>query len=299
MLVAAESFSSQSKATVIGDKATATGYATAGSVTLLGGLVKIDGLRVDTEAVSDGAKGTTTATVVWKSLTLAGQTFAANQDAVTSPAGVTALPKLPPDVARRMADFGLGIDLPKVGKTTDATGAKVTGRGLTITLDTAVMRSKLALGSLLDPFLALLPPDLRTQLTPWLNMAPKFVFVLGTATSQSMATPAFQAEAPPPPDSGPVGGGSGSGSGSGLGGSGSGPSGSTGDAPPATGGTATPIASGRQWPVFPGVPWYLFVLGLALAAATSYGLRRYVALMFAAEGCDLGAANGVPNLRER
>jgi hypothetical protein len=168
---------------------------------------------------------------------------------------------------------------------------------LAITLDTAVMRSKLALGSLLDPFLALLPSDLRTQLTPWLNLAPKFVFVLGTATSQSMATPGFQGEAPPPPDSGSVGGGSGSGSG--LGGSSSGPGGSTGDAYPATGGTTTPIASARQWPVFPGVPWYLFVLGLCLAAATSYGPRRYVALMLAAEGCDLGAANGVPNLRER
>jgi hypothetical protein len=295
LLVAAESFSSQSRATVSGDKATATAYATAGSITLLGGLVKIDGLRVDTEAVSDGARGTTSATVVWQSLTLAGQSFATNQDAVTSPAGVTALPKLPPDVARRMADFGLAIDVPKVDKSTEATGAKVTGRGLTITLDTAVMRGKLDLGSLLDPFLALLPSDLRTQLTPWLNLAPKFVFILGTATSQSTATPAFQGEAPPPPDNASVGGASVSG----LGGSGSGPGGSSGDLPSAPGGRTTPITSSRQWPVFPGVPWYLFVLGLGLAAATSYGLRRYVALMFAAEGCDLGAANGVPNLRER
>jgi hypothetical protein len=114
LLVGVESFSSQSKATVSGDKATATSYATAGSITLLGGLVKIDGLRADTEAVSDGSTGTTTGTVVWKSLTLAGQTIAVNQDGVTSPLGVTALPKLPANLTKVMANLGLSVALPKV-----------------------------------------------------------------------------------------------------------------------------------------------------------------------------------------
>ncbi|HCT78754.1 MAG TPA: hypothetical protein DGT23_19775 [Micromonosporaceae bacterium] len=289
MLAAVEAWASNARATATGDKATATAYATAGSISLLGGLVKIHGLRVDSEAVSDGVKGTTTGTVSWKSLTVAGQTFAADQDGIKSPAGATALPKLPPDVAKRMADFGLAIDVPKVDKTANGNEAKVSGRGLTITLDTAVMRNKLSLGSLLDPFLALLPSELRTQLTPWLALAPKFTFILGHATSQATATPAFQGEAPPT-DSGSVGG-SGSGSGSGSVG---------GDVPPGTGDPApVPVANGRQWPIFPGVPWYLFVLGLGLAAAASWGLRHFAGMMFAAAGCELGAANGIPNLRER
>src|SRR5262249_30839379 len=57
-LIGVESFSTDSKTVVGPDKATATGYATAGSVSLLGGLVKVDGLRVDTEADSDGTRGT-------------------------------------------------------------------------------------------------------------------------------------------------------------------------------------------------------------------------------------------------
>ena len=292
MLVAFESFTSQSTTAASADKASARSYATAGSVSLLGGLIKIDGLRVDTEASSDGVKGATTGTVVWKSLTAAGQTLAVNQDGVASPAGVTALPKLPPDVAKRLADFGLSIAVPAVTKAAEGTGAKVTGQGLTITLDTAVMRSKLELGRLLDPFLGLLPADLRTQLTPWLNLAPKFVFILGTATSSATATPAFQGGAPPPPAAGQGSGGSGSGSGSG-------PGGSTGDTPPAAGDAPAQVANGRQWPVFPGVPWYFFVLGLGAAGAASYGLRRFAAVIVGPASCDLGATSGVPNLRER
>jgi hypothetical protein len=294
MLVAVESFASQSTTTVTADKASARSYATAGSVSLLGGLVKIDGLRVDTEASSDGGKGVATGTVAWKSLTLAGLTLAVNQDGVASPAGVTALPKLPPDVAKRLADFGLSIAVPAVTKAADGTGAKVTGQGLTITLDTTVMRGKLELGRLLDPFVGLLPAELRTQLTPWLNLAPKFVFIVGTATSSATATPAFQGGAPPPPPAGGQGSGSG---GSGTGGSG--PGGSTGDTPPAAGEAPAPVANGRQWPVFPGVPWYFFVLGLGAAAGASYGLRRFAAVMVGPDSCDLGATSGIPNLRER
>jgi hypothetical protein len=295
VLVAMEGFSSQSKTAVTGDKATAVSYATAGTISLLGGLVKVDGLRADTEAVSDGARGTATGTVVWKSLTLAGQKVALNQDGVAGPTGVTKLPALPAALTTRLKDLGLSVDLPAVQRKVDGTAATVTGRGLTVTLDTGALLKRLGLASLLDPVLALLPADLRTQLVPWLNLSPRFVFVLGTATSQATASPAVAAEAPPPAAA-PAGGGSQAGGGD----AGAGVGGTGGEVPPeaAPGDATTPVAS-NGWPVFPGVPWYAFVLGLAVAAAVSYGLRRYVALMFGGGGCDLGVPNGVPNLRER
>ncbi|GAA4736295.1 hypothetical protein GCM10023263_93570 [Phytohabitans rumicis] len=198
VLVAMEGFSSQSRTTVTGDRATAVSYATAGSVSLLGGLVKVDGLRVDTEAASDGARGTTTGTVVWQSLTLAGQKVAVNQDGVAAPTGVTKLPTLPADLTKQLATLGLAVNVPTVDKKVDGAGAKATGRGLTVTLDTGALLRRLNLTTLLEPLLALLPADVRTQLTPWLNLAPRFVFVLGTATSQATATPAAAAAAPPP-----------------------------------------------------------------------------------------------------
>jgi hypothetical protein len=293
-LVGVESFASQSTATVSGNTATATAHATAGSVTLLGGLVKIDGLRTDTQATSDGVRGTGTGTVSWKSLTLVGQTIAVNQDGVASPAGVTALPKLPAGVAGALADLGLRVDVPAVVRTAHGTGAAVTGQGLTVTLDTAVLRGRLGLGSLLDPVLSLLPAGLRTQLTPLLNLGPKLVFILGTASSQATATPAFEGAAAPPAGAGtgPAGG-----SGS-VPGAGSVPVPGAGNAPVPVE-TATPVAEIRQWPAFPGVPWFIFLVGIGLAAAFSYGLRRYVALMFGAGSCDLGASTGIPDLRER
>ncbi|MEH1124285.1 hypothetical protein [Micromonospora sp. CPCC 206061] len=297
VLIAMEGFSSRSRTTVTGDKATAVSYATAGSISLLGGLVKVHGLRADTEAASDGARGTATGTVVWKSLTLAGQTVALNQDGVAAPTGVTKVPKLPAELTTRLKDLGLTVDAPAVQRKVDGGAANVTGRGLTVTLDTGALLKRLSLTALLDPILALLPADLRTQLVPWLNLSPRFVFVLGTAISQATASPAVAAEAPPPA-AGPAGGGSQAGGGDTGGGSGVG--GTGGEAPPeaAPGDATTPVAS-NEWPVFPGVPWYAFVLGLAVAAAVSYGLRRYVALMFGGGGCDLGVPNGVPNLRER
>ncbi|WP_345541988.1 hypothetical protein, partial [Phytohabitans rumicis] len=95
-----------------------------------------------------------------------------------------------------------------------------------------------------------------------------------------------------PPAAGPAGGTGDSAGGAGVVGTG-------GDTPSgdASGEAVTPVA-GHQWPVFPGVPWYAFVLGFAAAAAVSYGLRRYVALMFGAGGCDLGVPAGVPDLRD-
>jgi hypothetical protein len=248
------------------------------------GLVKVDGLRVDAEAASDGARGISTGTVVWQSLTLAGQKVAVDQDD---------LPKLPVDLTKQLATRGLSVDVPTVDKKVDGAGARVAGHGLTITLDTGALLRRLSLAALLDPILALLPADLRTQLTPWLNLSPRFVFVLGTASSQASATPAVAAEAPPaaPPAAVPPAGGTGDSGGSGTGVSGDSPSGTwAGEAP-------TPVAN-SQGPVFPGVPWYAFVLGFAVAAAVSYGHCRYVALMFGAGGCDLGVPAGVPDLRD-
>lgn len=294
MLVAAESFSSQGTAGVVEGKATATAYATAGSVSLLGGLVKIDGLRAQTEASSDGAEATTEATVSWSSLTLVGQRFAATQSGVASPAGVTPLPQLPADVSRRMADFGLSIEVPRIDETKDGAAASVTGRGLTVTVDTAVLKAKLALGAILDPLVALLPAELRNQLTPWLTVAPKISFIVGSSASEAAATPAFQgATASPAPLSGSTG------SDLGFGGGGGGGDSWTGDPLPTS--TQTPVlaAGGRDFPVFPGVPWYLFVLGAGLAAGIAYGLRRWVGLVFGGGSCDRGAATGIPNLRER
>jgi hypothetical protein len=288
MLIGVEAFSSESKTMVAADKVTSTAYATAGTINLLGGLVVIHGLRAECTAESDGARATASGKYSWGSITVAGQTFGATDAGVQSPLGVTSLPKLPDSVIRRMADFGLTITPPTVEKTINGAGGKVLTRGMTITLDTSVMKSKLSLSWLLDPFMALLPPELRNQLSPWLDLAPKFVFMLGTASVEATAMPTFTED---PSALSPIDSGS-------SGSSGGGSSGGSGD----TAGPAAPpvpiAATTTGWPVFPGVPFYFVLIGIAAAAVIAGGLRKFAMVMFGAGGCDLGANNTLPNLRE-
>lgn len=284
-LISMDGVASHSRTEVTGDKAVATAYATAKTISLLGGIVKLHGLRAESSANSNGDKGESTSKVAWGSLTVVGQTFAFDDKG----AGPVPVPAIPADVTKRLADYGFSITLPKVDTKNDGATGKVTGQGLTITLDTAVLRNKFALGWLLDPLLALLPAEARDQLTPWLAMAPKFVFILGSAAAESTASPAFVPDPITPGDPG-LGGGSGSTGGGSVDGGG-------GTIPP-TEGEPVPVAN-RGWPAFPGVPWYLIALGVLFAAGAAYGLRGFAAGMFGAGGCELGMSNGVPNLRER
>ena len=254
--------------------------------------MKIDGLRAETSATSDGTTATTTGKVVWSSFSAMGQTFAATQAGVTSPLGATQLPELPASVSRRLADFGLSIEPPRVEEAKNGAAATVTGRGLTITLDTAVLKDKLSLGGILDPLVALLPAELRNQITPWLAIAPKISFIVGISASEATAAPAFEGSPLPTPVS------TGSTQGSGTGGGSTGGGSWTSDPLPEV--TQAPVlaAAGRDFPVFPGVPWYLMVLAVGVAAATAFGLRRSLGLLFGGASCDRGADSGIPNLRE-
>lgn len=289
ILIAMEGVASHSKTEITGTKATATSYAAAGTLSLLGGIVEIDGLRTEASATSDGTKGSSTSKVVWNSITLAGQTFEADQDGVKSPAGVFPIPKIPAQLTDRLDDLGLAIAEPKVDTQNKGEKGKVTGRGLTITLDTAVLRNRLGLSALLDPLLALIPAELRNQLTPWLNLGPKLVFILGSASAEAEAAPAFTGDTPPS-------GGAGAGAGAGAGGTGTGGAGTD---PGATGETPPQPVAADGFPIFGGVPYYLVALGILLAAGMSYGLRHFAAGMFGGSGCDLGVSQGIPNLRER
>ncbi len=284
-LIALEGAASRSRTEVTADKATATSYSTAGTLSLLGGIIKLHGLRAEATASSDGKTGSSTSKVVWKSITVAGQTFEANDKGV----GPLPVPALPAELTKRLADYGFSITPPKVDTQNDGAAGKVSGQGLTITLDTAVLRNKFGLAWLLDPLLGLLPAEARNQLTPWLNLAPKFVFILGSASADASASPAYEPEPLPPTDSGT--------SGSGSAGDGGGSSGGAGDGGTGTSEPPPTQVAATGWPIFPGVPWYLIAIGVLFAAGAAYGLRGFVGGMLGGSGCDLGGANGVPNLR--
>jgi hypothetical protein len=307
-LATVDGLNSVSRNTVSGGEAAATAVASAATVDLLGGIVKIHGLRVESTASSNGSSATTASTATIAGLTVAGQRIALDQDGVRTPTGATAIPAMPAQVTDQLARLGITIKPPTVTRKAAGAEAKGTSQGLLVSLDTKPLRQQL-LGAPLDLLGRLLPPELATQLTPVLNLAPRIDLIVGNAAADATAAPGFTESpggSPPPgppsdpPAAGPAGsGGLGSGGGTGgdAGGGGSAPAG----AGPAGGGAGAtvPAASGREPPAFGGLPAQLVALGLLSSTLVAWGMRRYSALLFGAGGCDLGRASGVPDLRER
>lgn len=308
-LVGLDNVSSVSESALESGTATSSARATASSVSLLGGLVRIDGLRVESTASSNGENGEAGSNVAISSLTVAGQQVAVDEDGVQLPqvGSGQGTPEVPGQLEEQLAQLGISIQPPKADKNTSEAEASATSQGLRLAIDTQKLRGMLDTLPT-DQLTQLLPEQIAAELTPLLGMAPKIVVVVGNGSAGASAVPPFDAAAPAPPPASPPAspgdGGMGSGSTGGLGGSStpgsggsSGPSlsgsGSTSAGSQGRGPTAQPVLAG-----FDGLPGYIVVLGISGAALCAWGLRRLSTLILGAGSCDLGMANGVPDLRE-
>lgn len=307
-LVGLDNVASVSESALDSGTATSSARATASSVNLLGGLVRVEGLRVQSTASSDGQRGEADSEVTIGSLTVAGQEVAVDESGVQLPQVGSGqnIPEVPGQLEDQLGQLGISIQPPKADHNTSEAEGSATSQGLRITIDTQKLRGMLdALPQ--DQLTELLPEQLAAEIAPVLGMAPKIVLVVGNGSADASATPPFDAAAPaPPPASPPAPGGSGPDPGS-IGGS-SGTASGAGDAGgPALAGSssgsggAAPGAGQKARPAlasFDGIPGYIVVLGISGAALCAWGLRRLSTLILGAGSCDLGSANGVPDLRE-
>ncbi|KJK48558.1 hypothetical protein UK23_16910 [Lentzea aerocolonigenes] len=281
-LLTADGLSSTSTNVVGASEVRSSAVTSAQTISLLAGLVVMSGVKFESVAVSDGSKGSGTSTFSVAEFTVLGQKFP-----VKSPAA-------PPDgLLKALEPLGITLTWPTSATKTEGTGATSTSRGLTLTVDVMVLRTKLGLGGILDGVLA---PLLPKELVPLLNPLRKMVVIVGDTEAVANASasvslpppdvPVPQAPLVPPPADGGV----------------SAPSPGT---PPVAGVTppraVTPVASSRARPRslldFPGVPALIVLAGLGIAAAGAFGMKSFGTFLLGGAPCPSGHPTGVPDLR--
>lgn len=285
------------------DEVTATATARLGSVALLAGIVKLDGVEIVTKTTSNIAGGAKTT----KSVTIGGMSVAGNKFGYTG-TGFEAMgkenpiPGLPDDPVKALAALGIKIDIGKVVATKDGANGAISAEGLRISLDTAPLLSllpKLPLNDLVSNL-----PDLPGQaailkgLIVALGEAhPRIDLVLGQAVTnaQTVASipipPVVTPPTPETPTSPPLG---------------ELPGVTDPGAPVAGPGTTDPVPTGivpvSDLPGLPplgSIPMALIVGGLLLAAGLGWYITNAGSLLFGgAAACTHGLKAGIPDLRK-
>lgn len=322
---------SLSRSTVEDGLGTAIADSILSEVSLLEGLISVDGVRTRLVATTDGVEATVRGATDVTGLVVAGTRYAIDRDGVRveaededSPfAQAPSLPLRLLGVVDLQDLIGVRVEGGLVDDLEANEGVAEAGRraeGVTITLDLSPLFdlvNALPVGDLLE----LLPDDVRGQLLPLLSLSPTVEIAIGFAEVEVSATEAFVFEIPdlpepppledlgaaaPPPDLGAPG--------------------DLGDLPgapdlgaPDLGDVAAPAVSAAPDPgpeapavALPtttagsvpdgiGLAAQLLLLTGALVALAAWGLERLRGAAFAvpagAAACRGGAARGVPDLR--
>ncbi|GLZ35068.1 hypothetical protein Lesp02_72550 [Lentzea sp. NBRC 105346] len=277
-LLTTDGLASSSTSVVTGTEARSTAVSSAGTITLLSGLIKLSGVWFESVAVSNGVRGTGTSAFSIAAFTVAGQNFP-----------VKAPGEVPDGLLKALEPLGVTLTWPKAETKIEGTSATSASRGLVLTVDVLALRNKLGLGGILDGVVA---PLLPKELAPLLNPLRKMEFVVGDTAAAANASPgagalpppAAQVPAAPPPAAVPP--------------ASAGTPPVAGIAPPKA---STPARASRSTPRslldFPGVPALLVVAGLGVAAAGAQGLRSLGGFLLGGAPCPSGHPTGVPDLR--
>ncbi|MFD4640280.1 hypothetical protein ACFWN2_23400 [Lentzea sp. NPDC058436] len=279
-LLTADGLSSSSVSSVGASEAKSSAVTSAQTISVLAGLVVLSGVRFESVAVSDGAKGSGTSTFSVAEITVLNQKFPVKA------------PDAPPDgLLKALEPLGVTLTWPTSSTKLEGTSATATSRGLTLTVDVLALRTKLGIGGILDGVLA---PLLPKELAPLLNPLRKMVVIVGDTEAVANASasapltppdaPAPLAPVPPVADAPPP---------------------ALGAVPPVAGvvppKTVTPVASARTRPRslldFPGVPALLVLTGLGVAAAGAFGMKSFGTFLLGGAPCPSGHPTGVPDLR--
>lgn len=286
------------------DEVTATATARLGSIGLLAGIVKLDGVEVVTKTTSNvagGAKSTKSITI--GAMSVAGNKFGYTGTGFEAMGKENPLPGLPDDPIKALAALGIKIEIGKSTATKEGTVGTMNAEGLRISIDTAPLLSllpKLPLADLVSNL-----PDLPGQaailkgLIVALGEAhPRLDLVLGSSISNAQTVKAldFPPTAPgvdPPttttpelpviPD-----------------GTGSIDPGVPPTGPATPDPTLTPQAADLPGlPALGSIPMALLIGGLLLAAGLGWYITTAGNLLFGgAAACAHGLKAGIPDLRK-
>jgi len=309
-LVDAGAMTSVSSVSYGGRSVVAFGSSRITDLSLVGGLITADGVRVTTTTTSTLTGAKTTSKARWVGLAIAGHPFTVGKDGVQAEGQDSGpIPGLPDDAAAAMAQLGVAFELPKGTRSVSGSDAAMAIQGLHVTIDTRKLHAYLEQVPV-DDVLNQFPPELQ-DLTKWIgaaaHLAPTIEIYLGNASTRTLAlkAPTFCMTCQPAPPTPTVPGGT-------PVGTPGAPVSSLPGAPPlgappvplAPGALTAPVDAAIQ-PVAAGlpplgsVPGLLILVGLVVAGALGWGFQRIGALALGgAAACNHGLETGVPDLRK-
>ncbi|GAB2780302.1 hypothetical protein GCM10027020_37290 [Nocardioides salsibiostraticola] len=308
-------YTSVSKSTYNPTLAFSTSRASVSDVTLLGGVITIDAMRVKATTKSDGKKADAFGTVEFGTLSVAGQKFTMGDNGFEASGQQLPIPGLPDDAVEALTQLGVTVKTPKPEYTKDGAAATAVVEGLVFDIDTKQLKSQLSalpLGQIVDgiPGEA---AELKSFLQTAVNFSPRFVVTLGAAhssieTVQPIDLPAVETPETPEEEDGEKEAGAAGSAGSAGGTAGGGTSGSplASDVPTdlsaAPAGDlvdTTPLAATPGLPKLFSIPGALLFGGLAGAALLgSYFRRLGVLALGGGSSCSHGLDTGLPDLRK-
>ena len=289
-----------------------------GEISLLLGIVQIDGLVATATTTSDGAKATTVGMTDYGTLTIAGQKFRYGSDGFEAAGTPQDIPGLPADPNQALEALGIQVLLPQPTEQREGDKGTTAVGGLQVVIDSTTVRQQLIdgglpIGAISEAINGLPFPEeagqIKSVLGAALNLSPKFVITLGNATSVVDTSPEIVI-----PDVDPGETETDTGGGTDTGGASTGGVASPGgDVPldagapadsggePAIGDDALTDAApaGAGLPELFSIPGALFFGGILGAAVLGSYLRRLgILALGGGSNCSMGLEAGLPDLRK-
>lgn len=309
-LVDFEGYTSSSQNEVVDGKVVTVARSALGDVSLLGGLITLEGLVTTSTSTSDGAEATATGRAVLGGLSIAGQELSFGPDGFTAAGQGGELPALPEQLADALEQLGITLLLPKPDKAVKGDKARHEVAGLQLDIDVKALKKHLEalpLNDLIDALPAD-PPELKSTLQTLTGLAPRVVLTLGAASTQVDTVKGLEIPTEVPDNNqestdGESGGGEGVASGgaapSGSAPAASAPGAASGSAPEAAGDLPAAELAGSGLPPLYSIPGALLVGGVALGALAGTWLRKIGVIALGGAGsCSHGLDSGLPDLRK-
>ena len=307
-LVTAKGVTSNSTIKVLDKSVSSTSTAAAADISILHGIIGLSGIKVTDTVTSDGTKATSTGSATIGGLTIAGLKVGLGDSGITIGSTAVKLPALPTSLTGLLKSLGVEIDVAPVTKTVSGATGTFAGQALVVTIDTGPLKT--ALNGPLSLLINLLGPTAATNLAPLIELSPKIVLKLGEANTSVSASPPYTGGDGGYTGGGGAttsGGGATTGGGGTIGGGGviSLPNGSTpivstgNSGGPSTVSTPQTTQASYSLPGLGTMPKFLIIGALILAAAIGWVMQAAGGLLLGTSGkCGFGLATGVPDLRK-
>lgn len=287
-----EDLKSQSTVALGTNGITATAHSVASGISLLGGLITIDGLDLRSESTSDGTTGTAAGTSRITGLHVLGREID-----LGGPVSIGGRPAPVPQLPQVLRRLGITVTYLESQRSRSGPLGSLHAEGLTITVDVAPLRKALAIPDLSGPLTPVLSSidQAGPVLLGLLKLGTKIVVTVGDVRTSASAAPGYTAPGgtKTPPAVSPTGAGVPPASGQGVL-----PGIATGPVATVTPPVMTAVPASFDLPGLGRVPVWFVLAGLSLVALVAWTLRAFGAWIFGGGSCVLGKSVGVPDLRK-